>query len=81
MPHTIVLDDVPDPIFQGLLREAEARQLTLSGTVLSLLQPLIPAQRVPLGERLASIRETRALLAGHTFSAADIEAFKRESWT
>ena len=78
MPVTLTLNNVPDAVYEQLKRSAQAHQRSLDSEAIVWLEAAMLPAPTEAQRKLARARELRAALAGKDFSAADIDAFKRE---
>ena len=78
MPVTLTLNNVPDAVYEQLKRSAQAHQRSLDSEAIVQLEAALLPRKTDSQQSLARARELRAALVGKDFSAADIEAFKRE---
>ena len=77
MPTTLTLKNIPDAVYERLKASAQSHRRSLNSEAIVCLEAaLLPTRMTPV-ERLARARELRAALPKGTFSARDIDAFKR----
>jgi antitoxin FitA len=77
MPVTLTLKNIPDEVYALLKASAQTHRRSLNGEAIVCLESVLIPGRVPVGERLTRARALRAALPVQTFSAREIDAFKR----
>jgi plasmid stability protein len=77
MPTTLTLKNIPDAVYERLKSSAELHRRSLNSEVIVCLETVLLPSTVPATERLARVREIRALFAGQKFLPAEIDAAKR----
>jgi antitoxin FitA len=78
MPTTLILNNIPDAVYERLKALTELHRRSMSSE--AIVRPkavLVPTQLSP-AERLACARELRAALKPAKFVARDIDALKLE---
>ena len=78
MPTTMTLKNIPDAVYEGLKRAAEAHRRSMNSEAIVCLEAvLLPARPTP-AERLTQARALRASLSKGPFTACAIDGLKRE---
>ena len=77
MPTTLTLKNIPDDVYERLKASAEAHRRSLNSEAIVCLESVLLPGRVPIGERLARARASRANLPKGKLRSKDIDAFKR----
>ena len=78
MPTTLTLKNIPDEVYEQLKTSAEAHRRSLNSEAIVCLESVLLPGRLAPAERLARARALRATLAVQAFTAAEIDAFRRE---
>lgn len=79
MPTTLTLKNIPDEVYERLKASADAHRRSLNSEAIVCLESVLMPGKVNVHERLARARALRATLRG-SFSARDIDQFKRDRW-
>jgi plasmid stability protein len=78
MPTTLTLKNIPDEVYERLKASARTHRRSLNSEAIVCLESVLIPGRVAVSERLARARALRAALPKGSFSAKDIDAYKRE---
>ena len=78
MPTTLTLKNSPDNLYERLKTAAERHRRSLNSEAIMCLEAVLMPAGVTPSERLTRARELRAALPQRSYSAADIDAYKRE---
>jgi plasmid stability protein len=78
MPTTLTLKNIPDEVYVRLKASAESHRRSLNSEAIVCLESVLLPGRATAEEVIARARAIRELLPKGTFTAKDIDAFKRE---